>query len=425
MGFYGNRFLVNENNTIENISNTISVSFTEYCNYCSLLESCIDDNERTILEAKVEVLYEVSIKDIGLWIKKAINKIIEIIKEAWSKVKEFFRSKKSKMMEEEIKNLKKDVENLRKENIDLDKELKNAKSTLNKEKSSNENLRSENETLKTDFNTLKSNIETEKRNSQKKYDDLKSENETLKSDIDKQKAEKLEYADKLVKLMVQVAQNKYIYFDMYDYITDKFDPLRFVNSNEFERMFNIRYDRDYDGDERKMMFDMDSLKDQKYINIIKPEFLERMEKSGFNIRDGGYNHSQVHKFIKEDLKEKVDKTNLNEEKLMERLEWLTHGYQITACNTLCNKYNQLAGKLQNALGKYCNFDTNHSVEGKINKSNIRYYHEYIVNTSSQILRLISDNCRYLSVFCTYAGKASGAAEHCLLVYKTIIKNENK
>ena len=51
-----------------------SVVYNEYCNYKFLLESCTDEQERPILEAKVRVLYEVSIKDIIDTIVKAFYK---------------------------------------------------------------------------------------------------------------------------------------------------------------------------------------------------------------------------------------------------------------------------------------------------------------------------------------------------------------
>lgn len=90
MGFYGNQFLIREN--INN--NIISIAYNEYCNYCSLLESCTNDNERTILEAKIEVLHEIAIKDIfekikKIWInfKNWLNKLIIKTKEKINEIR--------------------------------------------------------------------------------------------------------------------------------------------------------------------------------------------------------------------------------------------------------------------------------------------------------------------------------------------------
>lgn len=57
----------------------ISVVWNEYCNYKQLLDNCTDESVKPIIEAQVEVLYEVSIKDIIAKIKECINKAIEFI----------------------------------------------------------------------------------------------------------------------------------------------------------------------------------------------------------------------------------------------------------------------------------------------------------------------------------------------------------
>ena len=81
---YGNKFLPKEEISIESASikdfGIESIAYNEYCNISSLLESCTDD--KTILEAQVQVLYEVSIKDIFNKIKeifKAVKRFIEKI----------------------------------------------------------------------------------------------------------------------------------------------------------------------------------------------------------------------------------------------------------------------------------------------------------------------------------------------------------
>ena len=66
----------------------VSVVYNEYCNYKNLLESCTDEHERPILEAKVEVLYEISFKDIIQKIKDKIHEIIEWVKGLIKKIKE-------------------------------------------------------------------------------------------------------------------------------------------------------------------------------------------------------------------------------------------------------------------------------------------------------------------------------------------------
>lgn len=80
---YGKKFLP-KNNIVKETPiqlESISVVYNEYLNRLSLLENCTNSEERTILEAQVEVLYEVSFEDI----KNAFHNIKEKIKEAWDK----------------------------------------------------------------------------------------------------------------------------------------------------------------------------------------------------------------------------------------------------------------------------------------------------------------------------------------------------
>ena len=99
---YGNVFLPKKEVSASVLEFGIeSVAYNEYCNYKSLLEACTDESNRPILEAQVQILYEVSIKD-----------IIEKVKEAWRKFKEWFKgildkifniNKKSQLLSDQIK----------------------------------------------------------------------------------------------------------------------------------------------------------------------------------------------------------------------------------------------------------------------------------------------------------------------------------
>lgn len=77
---YGNKFLNIKNDSVATAFESTSVAYTEYTNRLSLLESCTNEEERSILEAQVQVLCEVSIKD-----------IFSKIKEAWEGFKRFLR----------------------------------------------------------------------------------------------------------------------------------------------------------------------------------------------------------------------------------------------------------------------------------------------------------------------------------------------
>lgn len=425
MGFYGNQFLLKETvieNNIDDISNIVSYSYNELCNYNNLLESCIDDKERELLEAKVEVLYEISMKDIGAFIKKAINRIIEIIRDAWNKIREFFKSKKSKMMEEEIKDLKRKVNDLEKEKVDIE--------TMYKEKVSN--LKNENDNYKSKVSKMEQDIKTKDNQHDKTIKDYQNSvntwrdrSKTWEDQNSENQNEKIKLGKKISSILAQLSQNKFIYFNMYDYIVKDFDPVRFINSNEFQHMFELKYD-----DKGNSRFRIDDIKNNKYINIINEDMYKKIEnyKGNTNVSRGGYNHYAINGVINQDLEEKMNKSKYDDiNKLIDHLEWLCSGYQITACNQLCNSYNILANRLQNSLGKYTKFDTSlDSYESKkedgINKKSMDEY-SFIIKTSQEILKIISDNAQYLSVFCKFAGKASGSAEQALMTYKIATAEE--
>lgn len=101
MGQYGHRFdslIESKNREVENISISestfgfVSVAYDEYMNRCSLLESCTEDS-KAILEAQIEVLKEVSIKDI-------FSKLIDKVKEVFQKIKKFFKKISDKISNE-------------------------------------------------------------------------------------------------------------------------------------------------------------------------------------------------------------------------------------------------------------------------------------------------------------------------------------
>jgi len=75
---YGKTFLPDEYKSDNIVTESISIIFDEFCNRLSLLESCTE-SEKPLLEAQVQVLYEISIEDI----KNKIHDIIDFIKRKW------------------------------------------------------------------------------------------------------------------------------------------------------------------------------------------------------------------------------------------------------------------------------------------------------------------------------------------------------
>lgn len=133
MGIYTK--LLNENAT--NVSNIIndesllfgsisleSVVYNEYLMNNSLLENCSNEDERKYLEEKTNILLEISFKDIGDKIIKAIKFLKEKIKELIGRIKGFFKKEKLKKAQKDLTNAENKIRELDRENGILKEKLK-------------------------------------------------------------------------------------------------------------------------------------------------------------------------------------------------------------------------------------------------------------------------------------------------------------
>lgn len=145
-----------------NVFEISSVAYDEYLNRINMLENCTDNTIKPILEAQVEVLYEVGIKDIAGKIKEAIQKLIEKIKKIIEKIKDFFFNKKREGMKQKTN--------------DLEQKLKEAEDTIVALKHQNSVQKTENE---------------------KQTEKIKEANEKFKDILDKIRNNSLLYFDVL------------------------------------------------------------------------------------------------------------------------------------------------------------------------------------------------------------------------------------
>lgn len=98
---YGQQFLREATTSRRNTSldELYSVAWSEYNNKKRLMESCNSYTQRSLLEAQVDVLREVSLKDIGNKIKEIFQKIINWIKSVIDKIVGLFtKEKKAKAL---------------------------------------------------------------------------------------------------------------------------------------------------------------------------------------------------------------------------------------------------------------------------------------------------------------------------------------
>ena len=103
---YGNVFLPKKEESMSMIEFGIeSIAYNEYHNYKSLLEACTDESAKPVLEAQVQILYEVSFKDIINNIIKGINTLIEKVKELFEFIKTKFSEARLNIIEKRIHRL--------------------------------------------------------------------------------------------------------------------------------------------------------------------------------------------------------------------------------------------------------------------------------------------------------------------------------
>lgn len=166
-----------------------SVVYNEYLMNNSLLENCSNEDERKYLEEKTNILLEVSFKDIGDKIMKAIKFLKEKIKELIGKIKGFFKKEKLKKAQKDLTNAENKIRELDRENGILKEKLKD--------------LSDEKEKSDKDYNDMKS----AKERSDKDYNDMKTANDKT--------------SKKISDIAAKAIGNKYIYFDINKYINFK------------------------------------------------------------------------------------------------------------------------------------------------------------------------------------------------------------
>lgn len=152
-----------------------SVVYNEYLMNNSLLENCSNDDERKYLEEKTNILLEVSFKDIGDKIMKAIKFLKEKVKELIGNIKGFFKKEKLKKAQKDLTNAENKIKELDRENGILKEKLKD--------------------------------LSEEKEKSDKDYNDMKTANDKT--------------SKKISDIAAKAIGNKYIYFDINKYIDFK------------------------------------------------------------------------------------------------------------------------------------------------------------------------------------------------------------
>ena len=297
MGIYGHKFdnLLLENKYQAFQSKSVSVVYEEYLNRKNLLEACIDSNERTILESQVELLQEISIKDIFERIKEALGRFVEWIRKLIEKVKNFFTGAKYKAAEKEIEELKKQIDEEKLKNVavgDLEKEVNKLKAELKQAENNADREKEEREIASKKYND--------------EIDNLKDQRQELRVAV-KEKDKSISSLESKIKqlesLKDKISEYKPIlFFNANNYLDDSFSPQKIANNaQDIIKKMNSEY-KASDKESIKKFLD----EYEKYLYILNDETKKRLG-DNYLLRHGGVSNYNFSDLCKKDMEEEAAK----------------------------------------------------------------------------------------------------------------------
>jgi FtsZ-binding cell division protein ZapB len=280
--FYGNSVLKQQDSVVENydLAGSLiceSVCMTEYNNRLIMYENCTDESERALLESQLEVLQEISIKDIGKKIIGALMKLWEHIKRIAKKIKDFITGARIKELKKRAEELEEKVAELEKNNAELGKE--------------NNHLKFD---LKSKTDTYDTVIATQ--NSFHKIGQ-----DVLQKSLDKTQSNYTQIKEKLNKIIEKAVKNKYIYFNPFDYLNIDAESSFTYLESQLKNYLNRRVDNRRNKDIYIFDPNSESINRETYY-IIKKEFLD---KDSVLTRDSG-GETWMKAYIENDLEEKLE-----------------------------------------------------------------------------------------------------------------------
>ena len=428
--FYGNNVLKQEevqeeSFDFDSISGSLiceSVCMTEYHNRLMLYENSTDSEERAILESELMVLQELTIKDIGQKILKALMFIWEGLKKFAKHIKDFFTRAR-------IKELRKRVKELEEQNLDLN-------TNLDLEKGKNANLSKDNEKLKKDYDDLHKSASFKlkaERDKAEWLDDLRAE----------EKHEKIQYRQKIDSIIISALANKYIYFDQYDYI-DK-NARRFITVIQSDLISNtrniIKYGKAKNGNDAILDYDPDSdewndFAKTRNFYILSDKFLDKKENELLKLHSVGGEASVV-RLVEQDLEEKAkegmkqfEPVKGKEKQFFEFIDKQLAAIEDENYSDLSFQLGKAAEGAVKIAKEFINKSNEYKVTKKDPKTGIRYEpeeqpEEYNKTHKSaqyfnNIVKCLRANSTYLTGVCTVMGKAVGAlgaaVDSCSIVF---------
>lgn len=373
------------------IGDLTSIVFEEYLNQQKLLESCSSSKERMIIESKLEVLQELSFRDIKDKIVKAIQAVIRFISEIGKRIKGFFTRNKD--------NKKKIAE-----------------------------LESKVKELETKYNVSISDVAAKESEIEKLKEEIKDANPRIKElegEVEKKQSQIDSAIQRIFNSMKSYLSEPCVYFDLYRYFTkkDKTNEQFEALDTMFDMYKNVaqmyRSDESY-GDKLKI----DSYKDEideirDYMNSDKfdrdIDKLENLRNALINasltteliekINEGKdtiiYNGT-LDKYIKKDLEQIMNSKNIEKMTLDDVIELAKEANQesdknVRILESWLNFYNK---KLREIKSRFDNLASRSS------EQDLRAFSKP-VGILADIIRSINVNIDIIQLFISLCNKKDG------------------
>ena len=404
--FYGNNILEEHSEPNFDIVGSLiceSVCMTEYHNRLKIYENCTDEAEKAVLESQLSVLYEITIKDIGEKILGALKKVWEFIKGIGKSIKNFFTRARIKELEARSEQLEKEVEKL----LDINEDLRDKNDVLEKDKKLSKD---ENKILRKDLKEKeKENKELENKNKdlEKDLEKTKEERDKLADQNEKRKSRSAVMRAKIDKIIESAVENKYIYFDPYDYLTDNGESSMNNLSSDL-KSFSERLEDNGVKDLLSKFGDQKFYRSTYY--IIKDDILNTNKGKWNDLRDDQGGSTHIGDVIEDHLDKKAEKekeqwlpVNGKRVRFFKHITETLHHLDSLRYNSLelsISKNIELSTKIASAYYNKSENTSNDSDEYDNLKASYK-----IFNSITGCLR---KNSVYLAAVCKVLGKSVGA-----------------
>jgi hypothetical protein len=423
---YGKTFLnesVNRNRRDSSLSLLESVAFDEYQNRVTMLESCKDEHTRSLIEAQIEVLREVSLKDIKDKFLAFLKKIGDFIKKIIDKIKSFFNKDDKKKQEEELKIVKKKLEeaNLMNEKLKKENFEQNMRNMDNEHELNSELIQAKRDLQKRDRELDAANKKLSNANNalDKKDKELNAANTKIKDVA----AEKEALTKKLDSVFSKAIENPLLYFNAYNYFRKDLDPVRISRCNVFididpnNRSEGKLSDSNIEQYERKIGEWLDENK--KYVQVItddvKKALLNGEEDNyakGFSIRGKYYGKTYapaLKEYIANDLQKRVKQAESSTfADVIKNITYVIENNYDSLMEATVD-FNEGIANAEKAIDEILSKKSIDETQTDFGNDFQKVHDKLIITGLRTVIAMLKDNVACLAQITLYSAKANGVA----------------